>query len=301
MDEAREKDQVILYAYVLMPNHFHLFVETPLGNIQRFMQRLSTAYGMYHRFKHRRPGHCFQGRYGAKVVRGDESILRLTRYIHLNPVKIEAAKQWTAAEKMRRLNAYGWSSYPGYAGLAKPEERIDYRWLELMDRGTDRGRRQAYRRYVEGMAVEEDEAFLRTLGRSGYAIGDERFVKETAEELKARQIERAVTGDIAWPEDRMLEPEEVEASVVEALGIRSEDLRFHGRRLGALKGVAVDLCCVYTGRSQREVARYFGYGSESAVGKMRRLVAARLAADRGLSRQVARLRKRLDRRLNSIF
>ena len=151
------------------------------------------------------------------------------------------------------------------------------------------------------MAGKDDEAFLGTLRCSGYAIGDERFVKETAEELKARQMERAVTGDIAWPEDRMLEPEVVEALVIEAFGIRGEDLRFHGRRLGVLKGVAVDLCCVYTGRSQREVARYFGYGSESAVGKMRRLVAARLAADPTLRRQVARLRKKLDRQLTSSF
>ena len=48
---AQEKDQVIVYAYCLMPNHYHLFVETPLGNIQRFEQRLNTAYGMYYRYK----------------------------------------------------------------------------------------------------------------------------------------------------------------------------------------------------------------------------------------------------------
>jgi hypothetical protein len=29
--------------------------------VHRFMQRLNTAYGMYFRFKHGRPGHCFQG------------------------------------------------------------------------------------------------------------------------------------------------------------------------------------------------------------------------------------------------
>jgi len=43
---ALEEDQVILYACVLMVNHYHLFVETPVGNIQRFMQRLNTAYSM---------------------------------------------------------------------------------------------------------------------------------------------------------------------------------------------------------------------------------------------------------------
>jgi len=84
MDAALAKDEVTLYAYVLMPNHYHLLVRTPLGNLQRFMQRLNMAYGMYFRYKHSKPGHCFQGRYGAKPAGGDDCILRLTRYIHLN-------------------------------------------------------------------------------------------------------------------------------------------------------------------------------------------------------------------------
>ena len=75
-----------------MPNHIHLEVETPRGNLPRFMQRLTTAYGMYFRYKKRRPGHCFQGRYGAKLVDGDDYLLRLTRYIHLNPVRTQAMK-----------------------------------------------------------------------------------------------------------------------------------------------------------------------------------------------------------------
>ena len=73
LDEARAADEVILYAYVLMRNHVHLLVETPLGNVPRFMQRLNTAYGMHFRFKHSQTGHCFQGRYGARLVSGDES------------------------------------------------------------------------------------------------------------------------------------------------------------------------------------------------------------------------------------
>lgn len=82
LESALEKDQVILYAYCLMPNHYHLFLETPLGNIQKFMQRLNTAYSMYFRYKHQRPGHCLQGRYGAKLVGGDEYVANLTSVIH---------------------------------------------------------------------------------------------------------------------------------------------------------------------------------------------------------------------------
>ena len=35
------------------------------------MQRLCTAYAMYARYKHRRPGHHFQGRFKANLVLDD--------------------------------------------------------------------------------------------------------------------------------------------------------------------------------------------------------------------------------------
>ena len=177
LDHSLEQDRVKLYAYVLMPNHYHLLVETPCANIGRFMQRLDTAYGMYFRYRRERPGHCFQGRYGAKLVGGDEYILRLTRYIHLNPVKTSRWEKESAARKVDELGKYTWSSYRGYAGMRKPEKRIDYRWLRLVNGATDGRRRRAYRRYVERMACEDDREFLGMAQESRYAIGDGRFIE----------------------------------------------------------------------------------------------------------------------------
>jgi REP element-mobilizing transposase RayT len=293
LDAALATDEVILYAYVLMPNHYHLFVETPLGNVQRFMQRLNTAYGMYFRYKHTRPGHCFQGRYGAKLVEGDGYILALTRYIHLNPVKGTAWAGESLAKKQAQLKAFAWSSFRGYAGEGPEEERVDYRWLSLMERVTRKGCQAAYRRYVAGMLAKDDEAFLADEGKSPYVIGDAKARERAEEELKAKLIERAVTGDIVWPEDRRPELSEVEAAVRAEFGMTAENLRFHGHRLGALKSVALELCCRYSGVTQRAVAAHFGYRSEGAVGKARRIAQAALATDPALNRQAKRVEKRL--------
>ena len=111
---ALEKDEVVLYAYVLMKNHYHLFVETPLGNVQRFMQRLNTAYSMYFRYKHGQPGHCLQGRYKAKLVNGDDYVSRLIRYMHLNPVQTAEKKKQSVSARTQCLTDYVWSSYRGY-------------------------------------------------------------------------------------------------------------------------------------------------------------------------------------------
>jgi len=126
---AAWKDGVVVYAYCLMPNHYHLFVETPWGNIDRFMDRLGTAYAMYFRYKHYRPGHCFQGRYKAPLVSGDDYIVRLTRYIHLNPVCVRGMKNRESAEKWEYLRRYRWSSLRGYLNGKEAEDLVDYRWL----------------------------------------------------------------------------------------------------------------------------------------------------------------------------
>ena len=65
---------ILLYAYVLMDNHFHLLVRTPRANLSRFMQRLGTSYALYCRYKHRKPGHQLEGRFKAKLVE-DETYL----------------------------------------------------------------------------------------------------------------------------------------------------------------------------------------------------------------------------------
>jgi REP element-mobilizing transposase RayT len=57
LEELVEVHHVRVYAYVVMTNHYHLLVETPRGNISRFMQQLNTSYTMYYNVKHDRVGH----------------------------------------------------------------------------------------------------------------------------------------------------------------------------------------------------------------------------------------------------
>lgn len=293
LDYALEQHEVRLFAYCLMPNHYHLFVETPLGNVHRFMQSLNTAYAMYFRYKHKRPGHCWQGRYGAKLVRGDKYIIGVTRYIHLNPVKGEAWEGRSPEDILGTLENYEWSSYRGYAGHRAPEERIDYRWLGLMGKGSERRKRTKYRKYVEQMACRTDDEFLKDSGLSRYAIGDEEYREEVAEHLKARKMERAVTGDILWPEDRRPGIETLESAVVRQLGISREKLHSHGRCVGWQKSLAIEICCEQSGASQREVGQYFGYSNDSGVSRQRKRWAALLASDKALSRRAEHLTRRI--------
>lgn len=77
-----------LVAYCLMPNHFHLLVkQAPENGIQNFMRSLTSQYSLYFNSSNDRSGTLFQGRYKAVLVKSEEQLIYLSKYIHLNPSK----------------------------------------------------------------------------------------------------------------------------------------------------------------------------------------------------------------------
>jgi hypothetical protein len=145
-----------------------------------------------------------------------------------------------------------------------------------------------------GFLGEDDDVLLPAMKASRYAIGDERFRAETEDGLLGVRLHQADEGDIVWPEAGTVPLESVISVVAELFGVQEADLRFHGRRLGMIKAVAIDLCCRHSGATQREVARAFGYRDASSVGKRRRALAGHLATDPTLRRQVSRIEKKLN-------
>ncbi|HEY2868207.1 MAG TPA: transposase [Gaiellales bacterium] len=103
------------FAYCLMPNHYHLLVETPEANLSVGMHSLNTKYARLFNAAHDRVGHVFQQRFHAEAVGKDQHLLEAMRYIALNPVRAGLAT--TPA-------AWRWSSHRAMAGLAAPP-----RWL----------------------------------------------------------------------------------------------------------------------------------------------------------------------------
>src|SRR5438876_6091110 len=98
--------QAILHAYVLMSNHFHLIVETPKANLSEFMRQFNISYTGYYNRRHRRSGHLYQGRFKAVVVDKDSYLLELSRYVHLNPIRIKAKALRPDRERIREISQY---------------------------------------------------------------------------------------------------------------------------------------------------------------------------------------------------
>lgn len=102
------KFEVVIHAYCLMDNHYHLLLETPQGNLSQVMHYIGSSYVQEYNRRKGCDGSLFKGRYKAILVDKDSYLLALNRYIHRNPIKM-----------VRDLKNYQWSSYPSYIGLSK--------------------------------------------------------------------------------------------------------------------------------------------------------------------------------------
>jgi len=101
---------LVVYAWALMPNHFHLLVRTGKYPLFRSMKKLLTGYVVNFNRRHKRYGHLFQNRYKSIICEEDPYLLELTRYIHLNPLRGGLVKG------LGDLRRYPWTGHAALAG-----------------------------------------------------------------------------------------------------------------------------------------------------------------------------------------
>jgi REP element-mobilizing transposase RayT len=87
LGEVAIAKDLTIYAWALLPNHFHLLLRTGRTPLARAMRSLLTGYAGTFNRRHGRRGHLFQNRYKSIVVEEEPYLLELVRYIHLNPLR----------------------------------------------------------------------------------------------------------------------------------------------------------------------------------------------------------------------
>lgn len=163
----REKDKIIkrllinnfsekieLLAYCLMPNHFHLLIKQRVTRgIEVFMKSLGTRYVMYFNRQHNRVGGLFQSNYKAVLVKTDEQLLHLSRYVHQNPAFL--------SYKGPTLLEYPYSSLGGYLG------KWEAKWLKpqgILQSFSKTKKGFSYKNFVlDGDGLNKSSMFLGSL------------------------------------------------------------------------------------------------------------------------------------------
>lgn len=78
---------IIIHAFCLMDNHYHLLLETKKKNLSKAIQFLNDKYAKYFNKKYERTGHLWQGRYKSYPLFDDAHFWILAKYIERNPIK----------------------------------------------------------------------------------------------------------------------------------------------------------------------------------------------------------------------
>ena len=97
-------------AYCLMSNHYHLLARTPSGVLSRVMKHINGVDTQRYNRYHKVDGQLFKGRYKSILVKEDNYLLKLLRYIHGNPVRVGICKA---------VEEYAWTSHHGYVSRAR--------------------------------------------------------------------------------------------------------------------------------------------------------------------------------------
>lgn len=270
LDTAALRYKAVVHVYCLMSNHYHLLLETPLGNLSQIMRHINGAYTAYFNSKRQRAGHLLQGRYKAILVDADEYAGELSRYIHLNPVR---------AGIVSRPERYNWSSYQYYIGGKKAPAWLKTDFILGYFGGKTKNAQDRYREFVESMIEKEYESPLKDTVASTI-LGRLEFVAEIKNKyLSGKENDRNLP---ALKELRKVSIGEIEKG---AEGI------FGGDKV-ILRKAAIYLIHRYSGRNLREIGTYFGI-SESGVSQTSRRFSMLLEKDKKLSKKVKIMCERL--------
>jgi putative transposase len=85
--EAATRFEWRCHAFCLMPNHYHLVVETPLVPLSSGLHRLNGIYAQRFNKRHGRWGHLFGERFEARLIETERHLRGACRYVLDNPVR----------------------------------------------------------------------------------------------------------------------------------------------------------------------------------------------------------------------
>jgi len=165
LEEMSDRFDIDIFAYVLMTNHYHLLIRTRKPNLSKSMQWLGTSYTRRFNLRHSMCGHLFQGRFKSILVEDGSHLLKLSYYIHQNPMR---------AKMVKRPVDYKWSSYHYYAFKNYQSRLIETGpILSVID---TKDRHKTYREQIQKHSDETNRIWEDV--RYGLIYGSEAFEKQ---------------------------------------------------------------------------------------------------------------------------
>lgn len=264
------------YAWVLMPNHFHLLLVTGKVSLSRVMQSLLTGYALYFNKQYKRAGYLFQNRYKSILCERDAYFLELVRYIHLNPLRGGIIKnidqlndyRWCGHAALMEKKQYAWQDTEevlGMFSINKNEAMQNY--LQFLSDGVKQGKRndligggliRSLGGWKEAIMTKKDE---RQLGDERI-LGSGEFVEAALKAAEEKENKQSLLIRKGWNTNKVLN------YTADAVSIKVEDIIGNSKRpeISKARALACRLLTNDFGMKRIEVAKLLKI-SNAAVSK----------------------------------
>ncbi len=238
LKKALQETKSRCYAWVLMPNHFHLLIRTGDNSLSDLMRRVLTGYAIYFNRRYRRSGYVYQNRYKSILCQEDSYFLELVRYIHLNPIRARIIKG------LHELDRYPWTGHSALMSRRKNEWQ-DTNEVLLQFARMKKKAIGKYREFVRGgltLGRREDlvggglkrsaggwEGIQRLRRAKEFWRGDERilgdgaFVEEILRKAEEKLSRREKLRRAGWDRERLVK------RVCVLMSVTEEDIKKKGR------------------------------------------------------------------------
>ncbi|MBT8342376.1 MAG: hypothetical protein HKP58_17650 [Desulfatitalea sp.] len=280
LEEVTKRFNIEIHAYVLMSNHYHLLVRTLEANLSKAMQWLGTTYTRRFNISNHMGGHLFQGRFKSIIVQNDAYLLRLSCYIHRNPLR---------AGIVERLADYQWSSYLYYAYKSKPPNWLKIQCIFAPLSGDDK--HKAYRTEVQYYSDEKKRIWEDV--KHGLIYGSENFIAEIKERFLGdnKNVELPQHNSML----REFDPEELLDKASAILEFQIESAR-RSKKISPLdkdhRDLLVYLLWQFGRLSNHSIGEYFGL-TYSAVSRRVKIIVDRLSTDSELLQKYESLKSQI--------
>jgi len=178
-------------AYCLMPNQYHILVQTPEANLSRSMRHINGIYTQRYNRAHGFDGPLFRGRFKSILLEGGEYLLEMVKYIHQYP---------KMGKMVAQIDGYPWSSHPGYLSRAKKWDWLNKKIIFSLISDIRQGSLKAYRQaMLDNISEEITRVFL--MKKFPAILGEKSFIKWVRNEFYVGKSHRQV------PDSAILAPD----------------------------------------------------------------------------------------------
>ncbi len=273
LKEAHERFGLVIHAFCLMPNHYHLLVQTPRANLSRCMRHINGVYTQRFNRLRQTDGPLFRGRYKALIVDVDNYFLQVSRYIHRNPIDCHCPL-------VEQLEKFNWSSFPAYVN-----NDIFVEWLQrdfTLAQFDDNP--QKYNHFVHNDTGHKIKDILDKT-RWPAILGSQCFI----EQIKADQKNYSTVNRINKLQNSLPDIEIVIAQTAKLFLVESKSIVFARRGRGTEnlpRWCAIYLAREIGGHALNAIASAFNMGHVSGINQVIKKLKARLDLDNELKEKL---------------